>query len=91
MVSLSQSFKAFITVVLLGQAVVCHPGHDISQEIAERNAFYKTSTRDLTHCNEFLRKRGVEDNQRKRRQAAIEKARAERGLPQSQFSTIALS
>lgn len=85
MVHLSQSLKALITAALLSHVVVCHPGHDLTQEIAQRNAFYQNSKRDLTHCNDFLRKRGMDDKQRKRRQAAIEKARVERGLPQSQY------
>lgn len=86
MVRLSQLFKALSTAALLLQTGDCHPGHDVSQEIAERNTFFKTAKRDLNHCSESLRKRGVEDKQRKRRQVAIEMARAERGLPQSQYS-----
>jgi len=86
MVYLSQALKALIAVAVLNDAVVAHPGHDLNQEITERNDFYKNSKRDLTHCNDALKKRGMEDKQRKRRQAAIEKARAERGLPQSQHN-----
>ena len=87
MVFLTSAIKTLITAALLHEAIA-HPGHDLTQELAERNAFYKNSKRDLTHCNHLLRKRGTEDKQRKRRQAAIEKARAERGLPQSWFSSI---
>jgi hypothetical protein len=85
MVYLSQAFKAAVTVALLGHSVIAHANHDINQEIAERNAFYKNSKRDLTHCNDLLRKRGMENKQAKRRQAALEAARAKRGLPQSEF------
>ncbi|OBT53214.1 hypothetical protein VE04_05943 [Pseudogymnoascus sp. 24MN13] len=76
--------KAFVAAVAAGLAaqVVAHPGHDISQEIAERNAFLKNSARrDLSHCADALRKRGVEDASVKRREDAIAKARADRGLP----------
>ena len=72
-----------MTIVLLSQSTIAHPGHDLAQEIAQRNAFYQNSPPDLTHCTDLLRKRDMEDKQRKRRQAAIEKACAERGLPQS--------
>src|ERR1035441_4690450 len=33
-----------------------------------RDAFYKNSKRDLSHCNDSLRKRGMENKQAKRRQ-----------------------
>jgi hypothetical protein len=85
MVYLSQAFKAAVTVALLSQLVIAHANHDINQEIAERNAFYKNSKRDLTHCNDLLSKRGMDNKQAKRRQAALEAARAKRGLPQSEF------
>jgi hypothetical protein len=72
MVYLSQAFKAAVTVALLGHSVIA-------------NAFYKNSKRDLTHCNDLLRKRGMENKQAKRRQAALGAARAKRGFPQSEF------
>jgi len=75
--------KAVVLILLLGQTVVAHPGHDLDQEIAERNEFWKNSKRDLTHCNDPLRRRGIENKHRSRRAAAIAKARTERGLPQS--------
>ncbi|KAH8587767.1 Intradiol ring-cleavage dioxygenase [Bisporella sp. PMI_857] len=75
MVYPSQAFKALATAALLSQSVIAHPTHDLTKEIAERNAFYKNSRRDLTHCKDFLHKRGIEDKQRKRRQAALEMAR----------------
>ncbi|OBT97398.1 hypothetical protein VE01_04313 [Pseudogymnoascus verrucosus] len=81
MVYFSKAFVAAVAAVLATQ-VVAHPEHDISQEIAERNAFLKNSARrDLSHCADALRKRGVEDASVKRREDAIAKARADRGLP----------
>ncbi|OBT84799.1 hypothetical protein VE02_06930 [Pseudogymnoascus sp. 03VT05] len=81
MVYFSKTFVAAVAAILATQ-VVAHPGHDISQEIAERNAFLKNSARrDLSHCADSLRKRGVEDASIKRREEATAKARAERGLP----------
>lgn len=84
MVCISFALKTLITTAFINQ-VIAHSGHDLTQEIAERNAFYKHSKRDLTHCNSYLGKRGMEDKQRLRRQAAIEKARSERGLPQNKL------
>lgn len=83
--------KALVAAVaaLLATQVIAHPGHDISQEIAERNAFLKNSARrDLSHCAASLRKRGVEDASIKRREDAIAKARAERGLPLSELTSV---
>lgn len=84
MVYFSKSFVAAVAAILATQ-VVAHPGHDISQEIAERAAFLKNSARrSLSHCADTLSKRGVEDMSIKRREEAIAKARAERGLPLSE-------
>jgi hypothetical protein len=88
MVHFSKAFVAAVAAFMVTQ-VVAHPGHDIDQEIAERSAFLKNSAkRDLSHCSSSLRKRGIEDDSIKRRQAAIEKARAERGLPLSKLTSI---
>ncbi|OBT66049.1 hypothetical protein VE03_03267 [Pseudogymnoascus sp. 23342-1-I1] len=89
MVYFSNSFVAAVAAILATQ-VVAHPGHDISQEIAERNAFLKNSARrDLSQCAGSLRKRGIEDASIKRREDAIAKARAERGLPLKRGEIVA--
>jgi hypothetical protein len=85
MVHFGQALRTVAAATLLGQAVA-HPGHDLAGEIAERNAFYQHSKRDLTHCNGVFDKRGIEDKQRRRRQDAISEARSKRGLPQSLYS-----
>ncbi|KFY26443.1 hypothetical protein V491_01301 [Pseudogymnoascus sp. VKM F-3775] len=88
MVYFSKSFVAAVAAILATQ-VVAHPGHDISQEVAERAAFLKNSARrGLSHCADTLRKRGVEDMSIKRREEAIAKARAERGLPLKRGRTV---
>lgn len=90
MVYFSKTFVAAVAAILATQ-VVAHPGHDISQEVAERNAFLQNSARrDLSHCAASLRKRGVEDASIKRREDAIAKARAERGLPLSEPTSVLL-
>ena len=61
-----------------------HPGHDLTQEIAERSAFIQNSKR-ASNCDVALRKRGIDSKQQERRRRAIQEARAARGLPQSKL------
>lgn len=75
----------FNSVVLPGLAllssVLAHPGHDLTQEIAERRAYLSSIKRtDLSHCASKLKARGVDKRNVERRQAAIEKARAKSKL-----------
>ena len=79
---LSQALIALSAATFFDQAFA-HPGHDIREEISERNEFFKNNKRNLDHCSNSLKKRGMQDSQQKRREAAIAKARAERGLPES--------
>ncbi|KAI0130428.1 Intradiol ring-cleavage dioxygenase [Xylariales sp. AK1849] len=68
-------------LALLSSTVIAHPGHDLTQEIAERRDFLSTSKRaDLSHCAAKLQARGVEKRNVARRHAAVEKARATSGL-----------
>ena len=78
----SQALIVLTAAALFDQALA-HPGHDIREEVEERNAYFKDTKRNLDHCSNALKKRGMEDFHQKRREAAIAKARAERGLPQS--------
>ncbi|ATY66909.1 extracellular dioxygenase [Cordyceps militaris] len=58
-----------------------HPGHDLSEEIAERQAFLRTVRRSsLAHCADKLKARGVEAANVARRAAAVESKRVARGL-----------
>ena len=83
----SQALIILTAAALLDQTLA-HPGHDIREEISERNEFFKNNKRKLDHCSNSLKKRGMQGSQQKRREAAIAKARAERGLPQSQYSDL---
>jgi adenylate cyclase class IV len=87
MLYISKVFHVAATAALLSQ-VIAHPGHDLTEEIAERNNFFKFSKRDLSHCDAALRRRGIEHSQQERRHAAIEKARAARGFPRSQYKFL---
>lgn len=85
MVSLKVS-RAVVVAALLSRTLA-HPGHDLTQEIAERNEFLQHSKR-ASNCDVALRKRGIDSKQNERRQLAIEQARAARGLPQSELYSV---
>ncbi|KAH9893788.1 aromatic compound dioxygenase [Xylariomycetidae sp. FL2044] len=68
-------------LALLAGSVSAHPGHDITEEALQRREFLKTVKRaDLSVCSEKLKARGMQDRQQERRAAAIEAARAKRGI-----------
>ncbi|KAI1853982.1 hypothetical protein JX265_003695 [Neoarthrinium moseri] len=68
-------------LALLSSSAVAHPGHDLTQEIAERRSFLNNVARsDLSHCASKLKARGISDRNIARRTAAANKARAKRGL-----------
>ncbi|TVY39386.1 hypothetical protein LSUB1_G004328 [Lachnellula subtilissima] len=88
MVYLSSAIKVLFTAALLSETIA-HPGHDVTAEVAQRNAALKNTKRDLTHCRDTVTKRDMQSKQQKRRQAAIETARAKRGLSQKRrFHTL---
>ena len=73
-----KSLAAFAALVSLSFA---HPGHDVREEAAERREFINTIQRkDLSHCADTLRARGVEARNIARRSAAVEEARASKGI-----------
>ncbi|OAA71640.1 extracellular dioxygenase [Cordyceps fumosorosea ARSEF 2679] len=58
-----------------------HPGHDLSEEIAERQLFLRSVRRSsLAHCADKLKARGVEAANIARRSAAVESSRVARGI-----------
>lgn len=77
------SFVLALSASLAG-LTVAHPGHDLTAEIAERSAYLKNNKRDLSHCAEKIKARGLEEKALKRRQAAIDHARVKRSLHPSE-------
>ena len=77
----------FLTPVLaasmLAGNVLAHPGEDHTHEMAERAAFTKFSKKDLSHCADKIKARGLEARALARRAATAEKARQKRGLSTS--------
>lgn len=75
-----QFTRSFLSFVLLGLSQA-HPGHDLTQEIAERRSFIAASgATTLDHCTDKLRARGIEARNVARRLKSVEKARSAMGL-----------
>ncbi|KFY62326.1 hypothetical protein V497_02447 [Pseudogymnoascus sp. VKM F-4516 (FW-969)] len=70
----------FTSVALAASFVAAHPGHDISQEIREREIALRSLPPNLAHCAEKMRKRGLTADAGKRRALLAKFAREERGL-----------
>ena len=79
MILFSPSFVALAASLFFSAPVVAHPGHDISEEIAERAA-YLSSARytDLSHCAESLKTRQA--GLISRRKAVVQHLRSKRGI-----------
>lgn len=60
-------FSKLLAGALVSTGVMAHPGHDATQEIAERRAFFQNRPRDLSHCAEKLKRSGVERRSIQRR------------------------
>ncbi|KFY74456.1 hypothetical protein V501_04633 [Pseudogymnoascus sp. VKM F-4519 (FW-2642)] len=74
-------FSTLLTSVALAASfVAAHPGHDISQEIREREIALRSLPPNLAHCAEKMRKRGITADAGKRRALLAKYAREERGL-----------
>lgn len=81
-----------LTILLAGIANLglAHPGHDVKAEAAERAAYLKgvpVQSRDLSHCASTFQKRGVENANAARREAAVDQLRRKRGLATGTFNS----
>jgi hypothetical protein len=61
-------------------AALAHPGHDLTEEAAERAAFVKRDPNSVRSCAPQLARRGVSKAALARRQEIAQKARVKRGL-----------
>jgi protocatechuate 3,4-dioxygenase beta subunit len=70
-------------------AVTAHPGHDLTQEVAERRD-YTNSVRSasLAHCADHLAARGVLERNIARRSARVAKEREARGLAKRDIEDV---
>ncbi|KAJ2898265.1 hypothetical protein MKZ38_004033 [Zalerion maritima] len=75
-------FANFLAGAIAGANIAAaHPGHDHSQEQVQRREFFGArGRRDLSHCADKLRARGVEARNVKRRAELVKSAALKRGL-----------
>jgi hypothetical protein len=65
--------------LFLAAIAAAHPGHDVSEELAERATFLGNIKRaSLGHCAEKLKARGIEERNSRRRAALVEAVREKR-------------
>lgn len=80
-----QFLTASLVTSLLATGIFAHPGEDHSVEIAERAEFTKLSKKDLSHCSEKFKARGIEKRNVARRAAAAQSARQKRGISTGKY------
>lgn len=72
---------AFLSLsVALCCVSLAHPGHDVSREMQEREAALMGLPRDLSHCAEKMKARGITAEAAARRAKVGREARKVRGL-----------
>ncbi|KAF7553863.1 hypothetical protein G7Z17_g3326 [Cylindrodendrum hubeiense] len=62
-------FDLIVGAAVAASMVSAHPGHDHRQELAERTAALQHTKKDLSHCAEKIRARGLEKRSVERRAA----------------------
>lgn len=62
-------FDFLVAAAVAASMVSAHPGHDHHQELAERTAALQHTKKDLSHCAEKIRARGLEKRSVERRAA----------------------
>ena len=81
---------SFLAGALAATLATAHPGHDIAEEIRERDLMLaQMSHRSLDHCAEEIRRSGMEARAVARRNAFAEQLLAERGLVGESLPRIA--
>lgn len=87
MVYFAPSFVALATSFFFSAPVVAHPGHDITEEIAERAAYLASeSYTGLSHCAETLKSRQAALISR--RKAMVQHLRTKRGIVKRDFEDV---
>ncbi|GKT56079.1 intradiol ring-cleavage dioxygenase-like protein [Colletotrichum tofieldiae] len=82
-------FSSVATGLALLSGVVAHPGHDLTEEIAERRAFLSTIKRaSLGHCADKLAARGITARNVARRVAQVEQARQKRNIKKRDAASV---
>ncbi|KAK1985974.1 Intradiol ring-cleavage dioxygenase [Colletotrichum cereale] len=82
-------FSSVATGIALLSGAVAHPGHDLTEEIAERRAFLSTVKRaNLGHCADKLATRGVTARNIARRTAQVDQARQKRNIKKRDSASV---
>jgi hypothetical protein len=81
-------FSNSVAIAALVSSVFAHPGHDATEEIAERAAFMKANKRDLSQCSEQMRKRGLEQRAVHRRAAKMKQAHERREMAARDLASV---
>jgi hypothetical protein len=69
--------------------VAAHPGEDLNAEIAERRAFLESlEHRNLDHCAEKLKARGIESRNIRRRSERVRQAREKRSIAKRDLDDV---
>jgi hypothetical protein len=84
-------FSNTIALASLVTSILAHPGHDVSEEIAERRAFMATNKRSLSQCSEQMKKRGHEQRAVHRRAAKIKREQARQLAARDEATVLATS
>jgi hypothetical protein len=69
-----------ITAAALAGFGAAHPGHNVAQEMQEREAAMQGLPRNLAHCAEKMKARGITAAAAARRAKVAKEARQARGL-----------
>ncbi|KAL1619661.1 hypothetical protein SLS54_006598 [Diplodia seriata] len=80
---------ALVAAFLAAQPVMGHAGHSLEHEIAARAAYLRHAPRDLSHCAEKLKARGVEQRAIERRSTKVQAMKAEVAAKKSELSLVA--
>ncbi|OHF04280.1 hypothetical protein CORC01_00619 [Colletotrichum orchidophilum] len=85
-------FSTVASGLTLLSSAVGHPGHDLTEEIAERRAFLSTVKRsNLAHCADKLATRSVTARNIAPRSAQVHQARKKRNIKRDTESVLAAS
>ena len=80
------------SVLLLGQCISAHPGDDHQEELMKRAEWLnQVERRDLSHCSEKLRARGIHARSHSRRQELAKNLRVKRGLATAGTASLTTS
>ncbi|KAK3349510.1 Intradiol ring-cleavage dioxygenase [Lasiosphaeria hispida] len=82
-------FSTFLTGTLAAALVSAHPGHDLAAELAERKeALSQFSRKDLSHCAEKIKARGLEARAVARRNALAAQIRKRGNLKSRDLASL---